>query len=356
MIEYLKNWYRSRFRDPQALVLLLQILALFASVLLFGDILAPILVSVLLAYVLEGVIRFLTGWAPRALAFALVYVAFLAGMFLAVFRLLPLLSKQFTELLARIPGMLRDGQAWLRSLPERQPELVSAEQVEQLLALVQLEVLSFGGGRGLLEISLDTAVDVLTLAVYVFLVPVMVFFLLKDKEKILRWLSAYLPSRGSLSMRVGGELNRQVTRYLQGKLLEVLIVWVATFIVFALFGLKYALLLSFFVGLSVLIPYVGVIVVTIPVALVALYQWGPTPDFAGLMAAYLAVQFLDGNMLVPILFSEVANLNPAVILGAILLFGGLWGVWGVVFAIPLASLVEIVLRNWPRGAAPEPPG
>ena len=88
--------------------------------------------------------------------------------------------------------------------------------------------------------------------------------------------------------------------------------------------------------------------VTIPVIVVAVVQWGISPEFAYLVAAYLVIQILDGNVLVPLLFSEVVNLHPVAIVAAVLVFGGLWGVWGVFFAIPLATLVQAVYISWPR--------
>jgi putative permease len=107
-------------------------------------------------------------------------------------------------------------------------------------------------------------------------------------------------------------------------------------------------LLATLVGLSVIIPYIGATVVTIPVALVAYFQWGWSAQFAWLLIAYLVIQVLDGNVLVPLLFSEAVNLHPIAIIVAVLFFGGLWGFWGVFFAIPLATLVQAVIRAWPR--------
>ena len=71
-------------------------------------------------------------------------------------------------------------------------------------------------------------------------------------------------------------------------------------------------------------------------------------DFGQVVIAYAVIQALDGNVLVPLLFSEVVNLHPVVIILAILLFGGLWGFWGIFFAIPLATLFKAVLNAWPR--------
>jgi len=68
------------------------------------------------------------------------------------------------------------------------------------------------------------------------------------------------------------------------------------------------------------------------------------------MAIYAFIQFLDGNLLVPLLFSEVVNLHPVAIIVAVVFFGSLWGVWGVFFAIPLATLVQAMLKAWPTEA------
>jgi putative permease len=92
-------------------------------------------------------------------------------------------------------------------------------------------------------------------------------------------------------------------------------------------------------------------VVTLPIAFVAYFQWGWSLDFGQVMIAYAIIQALDGNVLVPLLFSEALNLHPVAIIVAILVFGGLWGFWGVFFAIPLATVVQAILKAWPRDVA-----
>lgn len=110
--------------------------------------------------------------------------------------------------------------------------------------------------------------------------------------------------------------------------------------------LRYAVLLGVLVGLSVLIPYIGAAVVTIPVCVVALFQWGLATEFWYVFIAYAIIQTLDGNVLVPLLFSEAVNLHPLMIIVAVLFFGGVWGFWGVFFAIPLATLVKALSNAW----------
>jgi putative permease len=184
--------------------------------------------------------------------------------------------------------------------------------------------------------------------IYLVLVPILVFFLLKDKELLIGWGSNFLPRDRRLTYEVWVEVDRQIGNYVQGKLLEILIVGVVTWIAFRFLGLQYAVLLAALTGVSVLIPYVGATVVTLPVALVAYFQFGLAPAFYYVLLAYGIIQFLDGNLLVPVLFSEVVNLHPVAIIAAILLFGGLWGFWGVFFAIPLATVIQAILGAWPR--------
>jgi len=175
----------------------------------------------------------------------------------------------------------------------------------------------------------------------------MLFFFLKDKHLILYWLSRFLPQDLELVHDVWAELNIKIASYVRGKFMEVAIIWVLTFIGFGLMGLNYAMLLSLLVGLSVIVPYVGATVVTIPVMLIAFFQFGTDSMFGYTMLIYAVIQFLDGNLLVPLLFSEVVNLHPVAIIVAVVFFGSLWGVWGVFFAIPLATLVQSVLNVWP---------
>lgn len=199
-----------------------------------------------------------------------------------------------------------------------------------------------------MKYSLASLVGLMTLMIYLVLVPLMVFFLLKDKEQMLNAVRRVLPRNRGLAGVVWQEMNQQITNYIRGKVLEMVAVGFVTWIAFLVLGLNYALLLAVLVGISVLIPYIGAMVVTIPVIGVGLFQWGLGTDFWTMFIVYLVVQALDGNVLVPILFSEAVNLHPLVIILSVVIFGGMWGFWGVFFAIPLATLIKAVVRAWPE--------
>jgi putative permease len=345
MIDILKNWFEKHFSDPQAVILVVFLLFGGILILYWGEILTPVLAGIIIAYVLEGMVRKLMHFGlPRMIAFSLSYLFFIAALALIIIGLVPLVISQLSQLVLEFPDILNKVKELILKLPESYPVLAEQE-IEQMLASVTTELV--GLGQTLVTVSLSSAVDAFTILVYLVVVPLLVFFLLKDKELILQWFRRFTPEDRGLAYSVWIEVDAKMGNYIRGKLLEILIVGVATFIPLKAMGMNYAATMSLLVGLSVIIPYVGAVAVTVPIALIAWFQWGASSEFVYLMIAYLVVQFMDGNILVPLLFSEVVNMHPAAIIIAVLFFGGLWGVWGVFFAIPLATLVQAVINSWP---------
>ncbi|WP_421304814.1 AI-2E family transporter [Aeromonas veronii] len=347
MLEVLKRWYQTRFSDPDAVTLFLLLVFCFAIIWLFGDLLAPLLVALVMAYLLEWpVARLQKAGVSRTLATSVILILFIAVAVASLLGLIPTLVSQGINLAKEAPAMLTHAQDYVRTLPDKYPELIDVSLVETVIDNIRQRILS--GGEHLVSASLSSLVNVVAIMIYLILVPLMVFFMLKDKRVLMGSLRRFLPRNRTLVNRVWVEMNNQIINYIRGKVIEILIVGIATYVPFALMGLRYSVLLAVAVGFSVLIPYIGAAVVTVPVAMVALFQWGLTPEFAWLMVAYLVIQALDGNLLVPVLFSEAVNLHPVAIIIAVLVFGGLWGFWGVFFAIPLATLVKAVINAWPK--------
>jgi len=171
--------------------------------------------------------------------------------------------------------------------------------------------------------------------------------MLKDRDLLVSFFSGLLPSKRPVLNSIWFEMESQCSNYIRGKFIEIILVGFTSLIAFVFLDLKYAALLAMLVGLSVLVPYVGATLVTIPVLMVGYAQWGWGAEFLWLSIVYAIIQFLDGNLLVPLLFSEVVNLHPVAIISAVLIFGGVWGFWGVFFAIPLATLVKAIYTSWP---------
>lgn len=346
MFEMLSRWYKRRFSDPHAVSLVAILLFGFITIYFFGNLIAPLLVAIVLAYLLEWPVSQLSRFGvPRTLAVVLVILGFSSLMLVAVFGLVPTIWQQVGNLINDIPTMYLGLQSFIAELPQRYPELDNFQIVESLVTNAKNQAI--GMGETVLKGSLASLVSLATLAVYLILVPLLVFFLLKDKQEMIEMASGILPRNRRLAYKVWHEMNEQISNYIRGKVMEILIVGGVSYVTFAILDLRYSVLLAVAVGLSVLIPYIGAAAVTVPVAMVGLFQWGLTPQFYWLLIAYGIIQALDGNVLVPVLFSEAVNLHPVAIIVAVLVFGGLWGFWGVFFAIPLATLVKAVWNALP---------
>ena len=346
MKEVLTRWYQRYLSEEEAVILLVMLTVAFAVMLFFGDILAPVLVAVILAYLMQGVANVLRQRGlPGELSVAFSTLLFLGGFFAVLFGLAPLVWRQLVALVREAPAIIEAWRKVLVTLPEEYPVFFTQQQVNELTAAIQAEMASVG--QILVTKGLSSIPSVLAAIVYLILIPLMVFFFLKDREQLAGWFASFLPAKRPLLERIWSELNLQFANYARGKGIEVLIVGSASYVVFAVFSLNYAALLGLLVGFSVIVPYIGAALVTIPVVVVAYFQFGVTPDFYWVVGAYLLIQVLDGNVLVPLLFSEAVNLHPVAIVIAVLFFGGLWGLWGVFFAIPLATLVNAILSAWP---------
>ncbi len=336
------TWFQRNFSNPQAVGLGVALVFGFAFVLLLGDILNPLFVAIVFAYLLEWVVSTLSNkGCPRSLAVMLVFTGFIALLLTTVFVFIPLIWRQISALLNDVPRMFVQGQEKLLQLLKEYPGFITETQIHELTTSIASD---FGSvGQAVLSASFSSLLSVMALLIYLFLVPLLVFFLMKDKKIIVNWSLQWLPNDRMMVDRVWLEVNDQIGNYVRGKVAEILIVGVATYVAFIILGLNYALLLSVLVGFSVLIPYIGAAVVTIPVALIGYFQWGLDTPLWTMLIAHGVIQALDGNILVPILFSEAVNLHPVAIICAVLLFGGIWGFWGIFFAIPLATLVKAVI-------------
>ena len=351
MFKLFSDWYTRKFSDPHAVTLVVLLICIALFIALFSHLLMPVFVAIALAFLLDlPVNKLMHSSMSRSSATIVVVVTFLGFSLLAVLGLMPIIWKQSSNLLQEVPHMISQGQGYLLTLPEKYPELVQASQIESFIVMVNDNLLEWG--QVALKASLNSISDIVALMVYLILVPLMIFFFLKDKTELLKSIAHFLPKERRMAIQVSNEMNQQILNYIRGKVIEILIVGTSTTIAFIFLDLQYALLLGVLVGLSVLVPYVGATVVTFPVMLVALFQFGLTSEFGYVMLAYGIIQALDGNVIVPLLFSEAVNLHPVIIIIAVIFFGGLWGFWGIFFAIPLATLVKAVINAWPT--IPEP--
>ena len=344
----LKGWVERYLSDEEALTLLLVLVAGFAAIIWLGRMLAPFLTALVIAFLLQGAVSALTRrHVPQLLAVVIVFLAFISVLLTMAFILMPLIWNQMVGLVQETPRMFASGQSWLDELQSRYPNLITPDQMQSWIGVASREISQLG--QRAITLSLASLGNIMALIIYLVLVPILVFFMLKDREVLVGFTLSLLPQKRTLLTRIWHEMDAQIANYIRGKFIEIIIIGCVAFFTFTFFGLPYSALLAVLVGFSVLVPYIGAAVATLPVAAVAGFHFGISDQFAYVLIAYGIIQALDGNVLVPVLFSEAVNLHPVSIIVAVLFFGGIWGFWGIFFAIPLATLLKALVYAWPRG-------
>ena len=228
MANAISAWFERHFSDPQVIGLAAVLIGGFAIIYLAGEMLTPVIASMVIAYLLEGLVGLLERKrVPRFAAVLVVFIAFMTALVFVMFGLLPLLSRQATQLLQQLPSMIGSGQELLLTLPHKYPELFSEQQVLDLLDQIRAEAVNIG--QNAVQASLSSVLGILTLLVYLILMPLMVFFFLKDKTTIVLWVKHFLPSDRRLAGQVWADVDMQIGNYVRGKFIEIVIVWIVTY-------------------------------------------------------------------------------------------------------------------------------
>ena len=171
--------------EEEAVILLVILALAFTIMLVFGDVLAPVLVAVILAYLMQGIANRLqrSGLSPRV-GVAVAMALFISSFFGVILGLLPLVWRQLVSLAKEAPAMVERGRQALSVLPENYPSLISQQQINQVMNAIQSEMAQFG--QIVVAKGFSSIPGLLALLVYMVLIPLLVFFLLKDREKIMR--------------------------------------------------------------------------------------------------------------------------------------------------------------------------
>ena len=346
MIEHFKNIFRRIFSNEETVVFFLIIISTLILFSFFIEVLTPFIISIIVAYLLVGLQKKIEtyGVTPRIstiIAFS-IFIIVGAAMFTW---LIPLLYVQLQSFVLDIPRLFNEFLNFVSTIPAAFPDLVNSDQISVFFQAVSSELSSIT--QNIVKSSISGIQSTITVLLYIILFPILVYFFLFDRKNIIEGCLRIIPGDRAMLSQVWSEMDVQLSNYVRGKVLEIFIVGVAAAILFASFGLNYGALLAVLVGLSVLIPYVGAFSITIPIVIIGLLQFGLGTQFYLLIGFYLLLQFLDGNLLVPIIFSEAVKLHPIVIILAVFMFGSIFGFWGVFFSIPLATFIKAVWNAWP---------
>jgi len=346
MFEQVNKVLKNIFSNEETIIFSLAILLFFLVISFFGSILTPFMISIVVAYLLVGMQKKIQSYDVSAnVALIITFSVFIITGAALLIWLVPLLYIQLQAFILDVPNLINNFLDFISGLPAKFPDLVSSEQISIFFQAVSEEVSAIA--QNIVKSSISGIQSAITFLLYIILFPILVYFFLFDRKNIIEGFIKIIPGKREMLTNIWAEMDIQLSNYVRGKTIEIFIVGIVAAIIFASLGLKYSALLSVLVGLSVIIPYVGAFLVTIPIVVVGLLQFGLGTEFYLLIGLYLLLQALDGNLLVPIIFSETVKLHPVVIILAVFIFGSMFGFWGVFFSIPIATFIKAVWNAWP---------
>ena len=325
-------------------------LALAVLVLLYflSPILAPFLLGAILAYICDPVVDSLERRrVPRTLAVLLVILLLFALLVLLTVILVPLFYKEIKLLTERLPGYL--GQINEHFVPWVKQRFgvelqIDAASVRELLAD------SLQGTRGLgVRLLQSLKIGGLTLIGFVvnlLLVPVVLFYLLRDWKGLLAMIDRLVPRRWHRkASEIAGEIDAVLAEFLRGQISVILVM--GTFYTLGLWltGLEFFLPVGIITGVLVFVPYVGMLTGLVLATLAAAMQFGATAGLAWVWVVFAAGQALEGMLVTPLLVGDRVGLHPVAVIFALLAFGQVFGFFGVLLALPASAALLVALRH-----------
>ncbi|PAE17102.1 hypothetical protein CHH91_05345 [Virgibacillus sp. 7505] len=320
--------------------LLIKLYPFYRSFLLFlGGLFLPFIIAGLIAYLLHPIIDFLASWRlPRWLSILVIYTLFFGLTGFLLYKGFPVLISQVKEFSHNLPALTQRYDHYVQFMYERTaflPETVHDQMDAVLQGLEQRAEVFL---KDLLHIWNKLPQVVIFLVV----TPVIVFYMLKDTDKIGNAGLSLLPRRyrsrvKSLVLRIDNNLGY----YIRGVLLVSCIVSLLTWTAFTLIKLPYSLVLALLVGATNIIPYFGPIIGAVPAILVGITISPKTALLAGIMV--FIIQLIEGNLLSPFIVGKSIHIHPLLIIFALLVGGELGGIIGMIAAVPCLTIIKACL-------------
>ena len=328
------------------------IVALLLSAVLFSlgyalrHTLSCFLLSFVLAYLLDPVLSFLERHkVRRTYGLILLYsiLTILTLLFVTFFA--PFLTRRWHALVNGLPEYLQKGKAIALSL-KAQYQYGSEWNwiVDNVTTMVDKLIVK--AGDKLYVTASYMAFSLLNLV----LAPILVFFMLFYKKEIKDGIIAWLPSsRQQQFMDLGHEINSSVGGYIRGQFMVSIIVAVLSAAALFYLGIDYPLFNGLFAGLASILPFIGVIIATIPALFFAYVKFESGAILLKVLGAFSVIYFIEGYVIKPLVFKQSMDLNPLLSIIVVMAFGEVMGFWGILLAIPIAAAVKILLQHVRRG-------
>ncbi|MGJ9457057.1 AI-2E family transporter [Oceanobacillus sp. CF4.6] len=304
-----------------------------------GKLLIPFVLSALIAYLLHPLVDQLDRMnIHRGLAILLIYLIFFGGTGYLFYRGYPLVVHQLGDLNENLPEIIAMYENLIYQIYNYTsflPETVHDKIDEVILSL---------------ETSLDQLISklvagfakIIDMIIIITVIPVLVFYFLKDYAKIKTFFITFIPKKfRNDASNLLFEIDKGLGGYIRGQLIISLFVGLTSLIMFKLLNIKYALLLAIVMGVTNIIPYFGPIIGAIPAVTIS-YTTAGNKVFLVILALFV-IQIIEGNLLSPYIMGKSVKIHPVAIIFVLLLGGQLFGVWGMILAVPVLTITKVII-------------
>jgi predicted PurR-regulated permease PerM len=311
-----------------------------------GDIVRPFLWAAVLSYVLLPLVRLLEVRVThhRGAAAAIVFLALLALIIGGARLLVPLALEQMTMFQRSLPYLIAHAE---KTLVEALDQLGMSDLHPIVVGSGGLAPVDFTRSAANLAVPVVVGFGHFLLEFLVFLIAT--FFLLRDWPRLISWLGRLAPrSYRHELLPLGEQVNVLLGRYVRGQLVLIVIMWVVTTIGLTAFGVPFSFLLGFMTGVLEIIPIIGPITAGAIASLVALghpnpFGWSQLIYVAAIAIMYTILRHAEDYFVIPLVIGRIVRLHPAVVIFALLGGGALFGLIGVLLAVPVAATLRLVL-------------
>jgi predicted PurR-regulated permease PerM len=326
-----------------------------------GFLLAPFLLALAFSYIQNPLVtRMERRKIPRKWGTLIMAIPTLVILGLLFFVAIPALGGQIADFINDSPKYLQRATVWVEGLQAQvmrrdiagvdEEALVArlrAIKPEQMVAYLQQRQSAIAGAAWAGVLGLGRGVGtILSILSYIFLTPILTYYLLRDWPNITARLGEMVPvKRRPAVLEFAREYDRLLSGFLRGNVTSSAVVGFLTFMGLFLLGFPYALLLGIMAAVFNIIPYVGLILTLIPALVIALFTPDPVVGLGKALGVFVVVQLLDGAVLSPNIVGESVNLHPVWVILALSVFGFFFGFVGLLLAVPLAVLLKLVITH-----------
>ncbi|MCI8778731.1 MAG: AI-2E family transporter [Bacilli bacterium] len=307
-------------------------------------IVSPLFIGIAIAWLLEPIVKFLKNHKMhRTLATSIVYILLIAIIVLIISALIPLLSEQINEIVKSIPAISNQVQTWINDIFSKIGNIdgIDISSLKSEL-FVRLEEIGSDLTSSLPHLTVKVVSSVFSGLGSLVIGFIIGFYLLMSFDNFNDALISFVPKKNRDDFRgLANEVNTSLRKYVQGTLICASFVFILSTIGFFIAGLKAPILFGLFCGVTNIIPYIGPYLGGAPAILVGFSQ-GPIVGIISAISVIVA-QFLESNILNPIVMSKTMKLHPVTIIIGLLIFGHFWGMIGMLLATPTIAVLKSII-------------